>query len=534
MYIFLEKFKIRSTDLLDVTKDYLIRKYNQVSESFTYASSFGQILLVIHNITQILFLYIKDSVQESNIRTAKRNNSIYGAAQLNGHNPSRGRSAVGEISVRLKSGANINSLKGNLVYIANYTRIKCLNNELSYLMLLGRDDIIINISDNKAINIRITEGEIDYQIFTGTGQGLQSFEAASQPNTYVDDDFVQVYVNGEKFDRYESLYDMPYMAKGYLLKTGITSGIDVIFGQPHSVTIPKLGEEIRVDYLSINGSAGNVLDKINTGFEFTDTGFNILGEEIDLNEIFEITVNIPLMFGADPEPAELTKLLAPNISKNFVIHDKKSIEYVIHKMNYFKTIKVIKTDTNQYDIHLVPKFSNRLMPGEDYFSMDESKFSITEDEKNMLFNYMYESQTLSSNIDIRIPEQTVRKFAMHIIIDAYNEIDGHTTTDLDLKKEIRSTFSNFLINNNRINKLPHSDIVKTLDNIQFIDTVKVVFKSPDISYLDNIGNISLPENEMAIIRGGWTDQDGIFYENIYDPETDVTGSVNIQINYINA
>jgi hypothetical protein len=76
-----------------------------------------------------------------------------------------------------------------------------------------------------------------------------------------------------------------------------------------------------------------------------------------------------------------------------------------------------------------------------------------------------------------------------------------------------------------------------IENIEGVDTVNVNFMSEDneiskktnpsapVIGLDDLGNIVIAREEFPLIRGGWTDRNGVFYaDGIY---TDKPCSVNI-------
>ena len=532
---FLQKDRIKAADLVTDTINYLVRIYKQSIDAFTYATSFGQILLVTENLFQLVMYYIQDSITELNINTAKRPQNIYGLSRLTGHNPVRGISAVGEIGLTKKENAQ-RTVTGNKVFISNYSRIRCVNNGLFYLLNLGADDIVIDLNKPNA-NIRIIEGEVDVQVFQGSGEDGQTFEVTVLPGKMIEDSFVLISVNEQKFEIFDSLYDIPFGAKGVLAKTGITSGIDIIFGNQINATVPKLGETIRVDFLYTNGSRGNILDRTNLQFEFIDSGLDINAEEVNLNEVLNIAVNLPPDFGADAESPELTRNLAPLISRNFVIHDERSIRYYLARMNYFSTIKIFKTildNNNQFNVLLLPKITLRLNPGEDYFSVDISKFLLTEIEKNRLMNSIDESGRKSGNISINPIDPNIRRAAMVLIIEAFDRMDGFTIKEDLVRDDIRAALSKYGFENPRVNKIPHSDIVRIIDEISYIDTVKAIFIPEFEEDIDVNGNLVVDDKSIILLRGGFKDSENVNYEDDFDPIGEALGSVNLSITFVPA
>ena len=61
------RLSIYVEDILGQTINYLTSKFSQNRVVFTAASPFGQLLLVVENLTQLIFYYIEDSITELNI-----------------------------------------------------------------------------------------------------------------------------------------------------------------------------------------------------------------------------------------------------------------------------------------------------------------------------------------------------------------------------------------------------------------------------------------------------------------------------------
>jgi len=87
---------IRVRDILSETIQFLQTRFKQSRSVFTAASPFGQLLIVVENLSQLIFYYIEDSITELNINEASRVSSIYSLATLAGHNPSRAIGATGQ------------------------------------------------------------------------------------------------------------------------------------------------------------------------------------------------------------------------------------------------------------------------------------------------------------------------------------------------------------------------------------------------------------------------------------------------------
>lgn len=531
---FLRANRIKAENLLGDTVGYLVQTYKQSREVFSFSTSFGQLLLVTKNLFSLVMFYIQDSITQMNMATANRNTTIYGLSRLTGHNPVRGHSATGEISLKVKEGAS-ELIQGNFVFIPNYTRLTNLTNNLEYLMDIGADDITIDINDTGATRIKIVEGKLEFTPFTGTGEDLQSFEINAFPGKLIDDKFVIVSVNGERVPVFDSLTDIPFGERGCLVKTGITSGVDVFFGNDINTFVPPLGSDIRVDYLLTSGSQGNLGDAINTSFKFTDSGFDINGNEVNLDDLFDISVELPPNFGADAESPALTKILAPRISPNFIIHDEASIRYFLGRMNFFSVIKVFKEildNENRFNVLLLPMITDRLGVGEDYFSVDTDKFILNNTEETRLVNMIDESGRKSANITIRPIRPTVHRSAMILVLEVFERKMGVAVRESQVRKDVREVLNEYLLANQRVNKIPHSDIVRIIDQLDVIDTVKVIFVPEFEEDIDQNGNLVVDDRSMLIIRGGFEDSQEVEYLDEFDPEGELLGSVNLDITFV--
>ena len=154
-------------------------------------------------------------------------------------------------------------------------------------MLFRSDEIRFPFNGSgNGIKMTVRQGIIETQTVIAKGIPTDSFSIGSPQNFYIDNFFVNVYVNGEKWKRYDSILDIPRGEKAYIIKTGITSGVDLFFGNGNYGKIPPKGAEIIVEYLVTEGANGNIRtnDPSKIQFEFVDTGLSILGDEIDLNQ----------------------------------------------------------------------------------------------------------------------------------------------------------------------------------------------------------------------------------------------------------
>ena len=194
------------SQMYDDIMSYLKTVYAVNEKEFTAASPFAQIVSVTVNLGRMILFYIENSITELNIATAYQARSIRGLATLTGHMPSLGVASRGSLYMTYNMQSDY---EGETIYIKNYTKITNGTNGLSYIAILPSNvmEITVGAYDSK-IEIPIIQGELKYQQGTGTGEALQSFNFANKTDNYIDDFFVNVYVNGRRWESVKSIMDM--------------------------------------------------------------------------------------------------------------------------------------------------------------------------------------------------------------------------------------------------------------------------------------------------------------------------------------
>ena len=526
----IKKSRIKAVSAINDVTQGLIRRFKNNSKSFSYSSPLGQVILVIQNLVNNVYYYLTDVAQQTNFATANRLHTVYGLARLQGHNAHRGTSARGVIRLTVKPDLP-STLVGRHVFVPCYSKTMNLSNNLDYFINTSQDHIMVDLDVQRTTDVQVIQGTPETHTMTGTSESLQTYEIPNVQYQMFDNDFIEVEVNGQPYEVYESLYDIPYGKAGVLVKTGMTSGIDLIFGKAGVHQIPETGQEIRVTMITTAGRAGNVLDK-NTQWKLTDICYDAAGNEHQLEEIFEAkTVQLPSL-GSDPEDMELTRVLAPNVSRSFVIHDRRSITYFFQRLNFFSSVSVSKRyedGINHYDVLLLPQVTQRLLQSEDYFNVPVERFSLTTYEKDQLMLQLKESGAVSAGIAIDLIEPTFRRFAMFVYVRLAQNIDNDPTSQETIKTKIRVTLSRYFLQQADPSRIIHSDVVSTLHALPEIYSVRVVFLAEDPKYLDTLGNVIVQESEVALCRGGFRIRDGVDVFDSFSP-VDNTGSVNIVLN----
>lgn len=560
---FLSTSKIRASEIIADTKTYIGRVYGRLGDMFTTASPFSQILEVLSEISELLFFYVEDATVEQNILTAQHPESIYGLARLTGHDAFRGASAIGEIAIRLNTSSK-NDISGDALIIPANTVIKSNSNGIPYTLRTNSDLFRIEKSNSNYIFIPIIQGVLESQTVTGTGLELQSFNIITKQT---DHDNVTVTVNGEKWEKFDSIYDMKANSKGYLIKTGLSNGLDLYFGNGSFGMIPPTGSTIKIDYFISRGSAGNLNHSKDLTFKFQNEGVDSVGNSHNLNDVLEVKCTVAPIMGADPEDLAMTKLIAPLASKSFVLATPDHYEYFLSRYGMFSYLDAYNStddgyldDDNVIYLFMLPDTKRKLTKNQDYFTIPVDEFFFSQDEKNGIYNVLEKSGQQMVTTEVKIVDPVVKKFRIDVKVRYFENYSKAEIFNL-----IRSKISEYLLNITRRDRLPKSDLIAILESIEGIDSVNVRFVSQkeeearargyytvetvtvtpstptletvgngqqkyvffkrtvntstvniapndplpeSVIGLDSFGDIILGKNEVALFRGGWNDRDG--------------------------
>jgi len=561
---FLSTARIKANEMINDTRTYITRLYGRTGELFTTASPFSQILEVLNDISKLILFYVEDATVEQNILTAQHPESVYGLSRLAGHDSFRGASAMGEIKVRLNVTAST-EIAGDALNIPANAIIKSTNNGLKYILKTNSDQFRIDKSNAEYIYIPVIQGEIETQTVTGTGEKLQSFNIITRKAT--DHHSVKVSVNSELWTKYDSLYDMKQDTRGYLVKTGITGGLDIYFGNGSFGMIPVEGATITIEYLKTDGTLGDLSGSKDLTFRFETEGSDSLANVYDLNEVLEFSFTVAPRLGANPENIELTKLIAPLQSNSFVLATPDNYEHFLSRYGMFSYLDAYNTtadgyldDDNVIYLFMLPDTKRKLTKNKDYFNLDLNEFFFSSDEKNGILQLLENSGQQMVTTEVKIVEPSLQYFRMDIKVRYFEGFEK-----ANLYNEIRAKVSNYLINITRRDRLPASDIIALLETIEGIDSVNVKFSSKaeedarrngyyinktvtvtpatptledigngkqkfvffkrtvteqkiniepgqalpeNVINLDSFGDILLEKEEVALFRGGWQDRTG--------------------------
>lgn len=608
--------RLRYEELWADAINWVKKTYNATDEQFTMASPFAQLLSVILHLGRMIFYYIEDSITGLNIKTAYRPDQIRGLAQLTGHNSARPISSRAAIRISYKNTGDMN-YTGKVCFIPNKTKIQSTLNGCSYIILFNADTAKITMNAGNYVDANIIQGNLKYQRATGTGEALQSFNFNERNYTEIEEYFINVYVNGERWDIVNSMLDMGYNQKCVMVRTGQTGGVDVFFGNGDMGAIPSDGANILIEYVVSDGIVGNLgKDYSNSSDQawiIDGNGYLNNGETISLNDNFTVRLKTDLIFGSASENITLTQMIAPHASRSFVLANETNYKYFFKRMNMFSTIEIVKgyasqeanaqanilyskaqldyskkfdewqqavsqygessneaqdlytqveaslnamqtaqqkvddTDMNDNTVYilLIPDISKRLSSTSNYFTCDESLFTLSDDEQYNILQLIENSGQKIITMENRLLSPKTPRFAINAnakIWEGYNIESVYS--------DCLAKLSEYFIKSERKDMIPLSDIIALLEAVEGIDSIKVWFdadvnnediygksdfygidESGDIiltrTYTNSMGSTRQVRDILPLFRGGFTSPTGIEYSDVQSNDYNSAFNLNL-------
>ena len=544
-------------------ESFLKNEHNKGNILFSPASPYGQLLSVIENLHQLSFLYLKNTISQLDIVEPGSLNErvIKNTAILAGHIPGRAISATGTLQLSLKSNIDYNKeIPGGRITIYNRTSIKNNTNGLEYAFNLGTDTISHKITPNYKFFMPIIQGSWVLSSKTGYNQMLQTLSFAEPGLKQIENFNYEVIVQGEYWSVKKHIYEMIPDEKACVVRTGFNGGLDVIFGNGGFGAIPKLGANIRVSYLTTDGSAGNIFRRTKNDWKIIGDVYDGNGDTIDLTKVFDINIYTDINFGADAEDLLFTKAILPIVSNNFVLALPQQYAYEIKKLGVFSHVNAYEK-TGTIFIVATPNINLFKNQSSDYFSVDIQAFKLDNYEKSKIDKYLKTGGNIQLTKKYRITAPDLSYYVMNVFVISYSD-----TSDDSVNAQILDKISNYFLNMSRIDIIPKLDIIRLLSKIKDIHSVDIQFickknedyhkkakqdaedklnmyntsfqknisitdMSPDYiptatKGLDSVlGDIIFEPNEIPIIRGGWYDRNGLYYSD--DVDGNGLKSVNI-------
>jgi len=593
---FFNFIELKYDELSSQINDWLKYVYSKSSISLNASSPYGQIIMVLKELFQHNIIYLKNAIKILDITTTRNKKVAIGTARIAGYSPGRAISATGTLKFILKQGIDISKeIKDSTLSIKNGLRMKNNTNSLKYSVNINTEEMIYSLTNsNNSFFVPIIQGVREKQSFTGDGTANQSFSVNIQSHKQVENFNYTITYNGIDVNKKDRMYDMIAGEYECVVKSGFNGGIDIYFGNSNFGFIPVIGSTIQVTYLLSDGASGEILNPIANDFkiegDITDGQGNILNSD----KLFDILIESDINFASDGDTLEFIKMALPNVSRNFVLGTPEQFIFHLKKLNMFSKVNAYnKLDDNNYSVsekvvedamkklnydinnnsaksqlindinkfneiyskyktnlndneiylYLIPSITKYFNGTINYFNVPYDVFSLDDNEKNKIIQYLRQMGTLSMTTEINIIQPYISKYTMHVYVRRFDD-----AIEENIRQEIIAKSSDYLLNNSRYDRIPKSDFIKMFKDIDGVDSTSVFFiskKNEDYhrtsseqlnNYNENIikgidkvhGDIIIERDEYVVIRGGWRDRNGVWYNE--DMSDNSLNSINIVFN----
>jgi hypothetical protein len=476
-------------------KSYITSESSTNGEAYGNHTVFGQLISVLTASVQNMMLYIEDAMIEQNKYTAQRKRSVYGLAAQTGYEPFLGKAA----GVQLKISYIPNNEKNLNIIINNHCPVTCTQNGLMYNMILSQEAIFLSPEkDISSKYIYAVQGKFETQIFVSRGGNYYTQNMNFVGN--LDTDYLEVYINNEKWDYVSSFYDMTAEGKQWTFKVSPNSGIDFVFGNGVHGKALKDRDVIKINYLVHDGELGNLDSSQESYFVFTDQLSDNEGNKIDGNNVLDISFasKDSVVSGSNSESIFQVRHMIGTNSRSLVLASPDHYKSFINRFSFCGYSRSWSDPGSLVINSLIMKnFKLQMAKGMDYFNLRDEDFKLTEIQKESIKNCLENTGCQLAGVTYNIVDPNICKYAMYVHVKL-KQADSNKEY---ITSQIKSLIGDFFSDIKSDIFIPKSDIIYLLkNNIKEIDGVEVNFLSE--------------RNESAI-------RDGYYFEErkIYNPHT---------------
>ena len=211
---------------------------------------------------------------------------------------------------------------------------------------------------------------------------------------------------------------------------------------------------------------------------------------------------------------------------------------------------------NIYDnviyLYLIPDVKNYFISDYNYFTIPFDAFYLDSNEKKKVMDYLKSMGTLSITTNVKIIDPVISRYVVNIYVRRFsNDFEDN------IRNKIIGVVSDYFINVNRFDRIVKSELITRIkEEVSGVDSVNLDFickKNEDYHRdkgvavvnsavantntpsllspptpvnpdrydpnktlgLDAVqGDIIADKNEFAVLRGGWYDRNGIYYNDV--------------------
>lgn len=504
-------------------RSYLSKTFNSLGLEYTHNQIFGVIFDGVKGVIQNAMFYIEDAFTEQNIYTAVRKKSFYSLAKLSGYEPYYGSAATGTL---LASTFVTNTDIGNgstKLFITNGTVIRNEETGLNYTILLPCDSYILDLAKPLVKhNIKIVQGNWSEGNFNGVGENFEVIRV--DVNDLFDKNYLEVYVNGEKFSQAASLYDMNDNSKEFICTVGFDNTFNIQFGNGTFGYKIQKGDSIKVRFISHVGEDGNILSNEIAIWKFLSPLYNSYGDTVDGNKYINLEMSKPISGGTEADSIELVRQMIGYNSRSLVLANENNFKQFLNRFSFIGQSSII-AEPNSLNVIAccLRNKKNELKTPEDYLEVNTEDLLLTDQEKEMVITALDNSNNTFSGMTFNFQDPIISKYS----ITCYVKIANTYNRDV-AKTNIRNAIAEYFMN------LPqNTQFIAKSDIINCVTAADSNIESFDFDFISELAENAYKDGyyydyKSKLINGVYKYIPvKVIYDNTNTPGLDAYGNIKL-------
>lgn len=465
-------FKVIQTSFENFDKsvrDYLSKTFNNLGLEYTHNQIFGVIFDGIKGIMQNVMFYIEDAFTEQNIYTATRKKSFYSLAKLSGYEPYYGSAATGNIIINTFVTNSDVGFGTSKLFLQNGSIIKNKETGYNYTIMLPSDSYVFDLSKPLVQhNLKIVQGIWSEGNFLGTGMNFETFNANT--TDLFDKNYLEVYVNGEKFEQAACVYDMTENSKQFVCNVGFDNTFSIMFGNGIFGYRIQEGDSIRIRFIVHAGEDGNIINTSSSDWTIISPLYNSYGNPLSADNYLNIKLATPVSGGTDADSIELVKNMIGYNSRSLVLANENNFKQFLKRFSFIGQTSII-SEPNSLTIvaSCLRNKTNEIKEPEEYLELESKDLLISDREKEMVIDALSNSNNTFTGMSFEFQDPIICKFSMI----CYAKIASTYNREL-AKTNIRNAVATYFMSlPENTQFIPKSDIINRVieadSNIESFD-----------------------------------------------------------------
>ena len=520
-----KKMELTFDSFDNTIKQYFTKVFNNLGLEYTHTQIFGMIFDGIKGIMENMLFYIEDALTEQNIYKASRKQSVYSLAKISGYEPHYGNAASGIVIGKLIQGYN-RAISSTKIYVPNHIKLMNHSTGVVYSIVMPTNFYVFDISKPLISHeFRIVQGTFMTSNYISKGLSMETVHISTA--SQFDREYLEVKVNGETWNEVGNIYDMTEDGHEYILSVGYDNTFDIIFGTGIYGKRLDEGDTVTIDYLIHSGVIGNITSNSTYNFQFSDKGYNALGDTVDINDYMTFTMENCISGGTSADSINFIKTMVGSNSRSSVLVSEDNFKLFFKRFSFIGYMNCwIEPNSMYVNITCLSNFKDKIVNNEDYFNINTNKMLLDTYQKEMIINTLNNSNKSFAGITVRFVDPIIRKYAFICYVKADNIYNKELITT-----RIRNFLAEYFINiKDGTLFIAKSDIISMLtnkiENMQSID-IDIISEYGENAYF----NKSYTKYELKYVNNVYKYVEvQMAYENKVYPGLDTYGNIVLDSN----